>query len=705
MPKFAPGPAREARGPRNTTLSRALRLFGLSFALGLSSPALSAEDTTDARLDRLEKMVDQSSERVKRMEGDLSSRTGFIGSMEAMRRFEDAVFSYLLGEYDTAAREFFTLIESGALGDTPELRDSQWYLAESLFEMENYALAEEAYKVMVDAGPGHPFFADSVRRLLEIYGITGDTSSFYAVYNTYIISNRVEPSDLVKYTLAKSFYRQGEQARAKSMLADIPIGSAQYARARYLLGVILVVEGSFTDAIEQFKLVVTVVPSNVEEREIVDLANLALGRIYYETGDFRTSLEYYQRITRASAYFPDALYEMSWTAIKQQDWNTALESVEIFLLAYPEHRYSAQLKVDQGHLYMKQSNTESALVAYQSVVDEYTPVQRSIDKVISDPLAPMDWFRRLASAENLDGFYGGEFPVFALEVLINEPDMGRMLGLYRELSTEKQDLDDATQLIGELERALDAGSVGAIDRSAAALTNADAEVVRLRGELLYLEETWMISYGSPAAAEVARGVRLEREELRRRADESSTDVARSASAQARLIEGYASLRNDLRAQRSQVKGSDAQDVARRIDTMYNQLDATTAQIASLQSKARSMEKGEVEGLKARLEVEKAEVAQSSERVASLMVDAESLASDVTRGAFDQLSEEFQLSLLEADQGIVDVYWVRLIDTSEKHESLLADRKALLGELDQQFSVIRQGLPPARPVGSSDGGKE
>ncbi|MCB9761535.1 MAG: tetratricopeptide repeat protein [Alphaproteobacteria bacterium] len=643
------------------------------------------------RLDRLETQVGAAEERLSSIDADIRNRTGFIGSLEAMRRYEDAVFNYLLGRYDEAAKEFFTLLESGVLGNSPEFKDSQWYLAECLFELRNFALAEDAYQVMVNAGPQHPFFPDAVRRLLEIYGITGDGQAFYDVYNSYIITSRVEPSDVVKYTLAKSFYRQGEYARAKSMLEDVQLGGTYYSRARYLLGTVLVVEGNYDDAIDQFKLVSDLQPNTVEDREVVDLANLALGRLYYELGDFTASLDHYQRISRASQYFPDALYEMGWTSIKQEDYQQALQSVEIFLLAYPEHRYTAQLKLDQGHLYRKESRNDDALNSYQSIVDEYTPITEQIRDIEGDPAALRDWFGRLSAADGLDSFYGGTLPVFAIEMLLADQEVSRALRVYRELRRQRTEIDESKQLIQEIEAALDSGTVGTFQRGNVELSSIDLEIARLQGELLYLEESWLLSETSGETADRIRALRKEREDVAREAGEAAAE-GREGSGPEAQITAYAELRKKLQLLRSKATSTDARQVANRIDAMWDRLARVSSGAASLESSLGGLEAGELGTIRARLEAEKVVVSETDAQVSTYMVEAEALSTDVTRAGFNTLGDTFAESILRADKGIVDVYWSEKIRVSEERRAVLEDQKALLSELDQQFRVIRQNLP-------------
>ena len=758
----------------------------LTGALLFSGSAFAA-DTNNERLDRIETQLVAAEGSLARVTADVTDRAGFIGADEARERFENAVYHYLVGEYDTAAKEFFTLVESGAFESTnPLMTDSQWYLAECLFELENHSLAEEAYQSIIDRGNNHPFFRDAVRRQLELYGMTGQGKKFYALYDKYIVTGRVEPTDLVKYTVGKSFYRQDEHVRAKSLLGEIPATSIYYGRAHYLLGVILVVEGSYADAITEFERSAGISIDTPEDREVVDLSNLALGRLAYETGDLVASAEYYQRIDRKSRYFADALYEVGWTFIKQGDYQQALQSVEIFLLAYPEHRYTAQLRLLQGHLNMKEAQYDDALANYEGVVEEYTPIHDAIQAIEHDAMKPMEWFNTLVELEELDRYYGSDIPGYAVEMLASDADVARAVDMHKELVRQKQDIEESEQLIVELKSAFAGGddAISSFQDGRMELQRLDLEVLRLKGEILQLEESWLLaSLPENLHAEV-RAVRAERERLvtgegadKRARDDASAlageyekkaekirkdaakvaiqvdeldtqatelkarvassdlseeqrtevsarlgevqqDLAHArkelyrlqdeqddleaaavkqrdtaeAAGNAAMKAGYDELHAELAALRRHVTTSDRTVVSSRIDGMWRRLDTMDANSATLGTKLGSLEKTELSGLKRRLESETRNVSNQRNEYTSKKAQADGLADEVTREGFSELREEFATSVLKADKGIVDVYWVRKVGVSDERKALGKEQEALLRELDGRFRLIRQGLP-------------
>ena len=433
-------------------------------------------------------------DRMQALSLDFTQRRGLIGAAEARERYDDAVYSYLVGEYEDAAITFFALVESQALVNESLDLDSEWYLSECLFEMGNYASALDAYQHIEKKGTSHPFFADAVRRQLEIYGIQQDSENFQELYRRYIISGIVEPSDQIKYTVAKSFYRRGADgyARAKGVFSELQPDSEFYSRARYFMGTILVAQGDYAGAIEDFRRASLAEPNSAATREVQELTWLALGRLSYELGDYTSAVEYYQKIDSASAYFADQLYELAWTYIKQENWAEALQAIEIFLISFPEHRYTMQLKLTQGHLHMKEQGYEKALVSYEALVEDYTPVQEQLAalEAAHDSAA-----RVFAQASDEEAFSESlELPTFAVEMLVGSPEVARAVAVHQELQDQRADLEYAQALIEEVETALagSVGSIGTFSRGRSGIQRVREQSVNLRAQVVGLELDYLL---------------------------------------------------------------------------------------------------------------------------------------------------------------------------------------------------------------------
>ena len=235
---------------------------------------------------------------------------GFFTEDEAVRRYQDMVYLYLIGEYGQAAEGFFALVTTMALGQSGLHWDAEWYLAESLFQMRNGRSAEQQYRQIFET-TDHPFRDDAIRRLLEIYVENDDLESFYALYEGEIVSGRVKTSDRITYTVGRAFFGHQDYLHAKTELDAIEQVSPFHFRALYIRGAIAVAEGDLEYAETTFKTLISMPVGTSIDREVWDLSQLALGRISMELGRFEEATTYYEAIAGNSVFW--RINFMNWS--------------------------------------------------------------------------------------------------------------------------------------------------------------------------------------------------------------------------------------------------------------------------------------------------------------------------------------------------------------------------------------------------------
>ena len=144
------------------------------------------------------------------------------------------------------------------------------------------------------------------------------------------ITNKTAPgfgSDW-NYFLANSLMKEQKTAKALELYRLVKPGDRYYFPAKFQEAMIMSDTGKRLDAIAALKSIVYPAAgpgrkiTTTEYTAIVDHANMALGRIYYEDEQFRDSLKHYRLVKRDGAQFYDALFEQSWA---------------LFLAGYPNH--------------------------------------------------------------------------------------------------------------------------------------------------------------------------------------------------------------------------------------------------------------------------------------------------------------------------------------------------------------------------------
>lgn len=761
-----------------------LGMVGALLGVLLSAPARAADQSTAARLRLAEEDAQVTSARMDRLQREYGQRRGLIGAEEALARYEEGVYAYLVGDYDRAALTFYTLVESDSLTTEALALDSDWYLSECVFELENWNTALDSYGRIIAEGNRHPFFADAVRRTLEVYGILRDNEKFYEVYRTWILSGKVPPTDAVRYTVAKSFYRQGEFARSKAMFTELSPESSYYPRARYFLGTVLAREGQYKDALAEFERARAARPS----AEVEELTNLAIGRVHYELGNYADAVAAYQRIPSTSDYFADQLYELVWTFIKQEAWVDALDSIEIFLVAFPDHAYSMTMRLYQGHLHRKAEQFERALTTYEGVVGTYQPIERLVGDFGESREQPAIFFDRMVKTDAIDK-QALPLPDYAVEMLRSDPQLDRAIVAARALEGQASDVQLSDAMAKEIRAVLHASTdaIGTFARGRQGLRRVHDDALGLRIKLLDIELTQLEAGVDPMArpeVERARGqlarltgaadaiqgadsarteryqihedqvlavqqvaFRLDMEiadasaelEAHRRALEAKRaqmPAEAAAAADALLVElaaklprqrqsadrlrsdttrrtvmatipraatadtdsGRASLaatldglHRDLRALRARATAVEAPNTFARVDELWLRAADMDARADATLSALENAERVEIQLLRAKLEEHSAKIGGLQGEIGGTRSRSDALASAITRAGLSDLERTIYNTIMEADMGIVDVYWLRRTEVEEERVRLKTERADRLEELEDRFNLIRDKL--------------
>ncbi len=766
-----------------------LKALGLAAGLlGAAGPASAMDNGTENALRNLETRFQGQLKALSGVADSIGRRSAFMSTGEAERRYEDAVVEALLGNDAQAALEFSILLRSKAL-TSPEIRaDAEWYLAETLFRMSSWSTAETAYLDIVAQGRAQPFFGSAVRRLLELYGITGDTRKFYDLYDHYISTGIVTATDLIQYTVAKSFFRQEDWGRSKSLFTECCPQEPLASRARYLVGTILVIQGDLAGGLPLFQQVATVPVKDTETRDLVDLANLAVGRIRYEQGDYAAATAAYAKVGRDSRYFADQLYELVWTYIKQGTYEEALRAVEVFLLAFPDHQYAAQLKVLRGHLHMKRQRYEAANTAYEKVVAEYSPIRDIAVSVGESREQPRLFFERLAQEDALEVLDKAGLPPFAAEMLYGYEDLARVVRLRRDLGADRRSLDALDGIVAELDAALASGvtTLGVFRNAYETLRWLRNDEDAIAGDLVALEARWMADNADAAVRtelaalaqesqlladaaagadrstmadadrlatqeaqvravqkvgsqveQAARGLIAELEavedqlaaaqdhfsddayvQIKRRMETlreeldgivrdgrpiqgepalrglmalAEQEVDRSARSDRSIRADLQGIRRRLSGYRSRVSDPSARDLYTRADALWADLERLGARTDEVERLLSSVEQGEIARIRKEYAAQRGLARDLRGGVDRAIAETDELGVAATRLGFEELSSFFDSSVVRADMGIVDVYWIRKTQLSDRIEALNTQRVDLAKETNRRFEAINARL--------------
>ncbi|MCS6799620.1 MAG: tetratricopeptide repeat protein [Myxococcota bacterium] len=498
-------------------------------------------------------------------------------------RLTDGELYYRLRDYLRAAIIFTDIVDNH-----PQHRaypDALYLLGDSLFRAGDYLGSRTRLRQLIERGD-EPSFRPYVQRALgRLIEIAVRTRDFDGVEDYFTRLARLPPAEVeaaTNYYRAKYLYnravpteevvrerREGEPPpqvdaamleQARQLFEAVQEASPYHLQARYFIGVIHALRGQFPQAIEAFRRVLRGRAESIDERQVVELAQLALGRLYYETEQLEQAVEAYQSVPRTSAHFDVALYEIAWVYIRQGDATRAERALEVLTVATPDSRHVPDGKILRGNLLLRNGRFEDADDVFREIRGQFGPVREELDRVLEAHADVFGYFRDLVR-QNLDAFDPDQFlPPLARRWATLEGDMDRALRVLGDLAQARQLVRETSDLVERLNAALRA--VNAVNvfpdlranrQGTIALRN---RLARARRQLLEIEGRQLGGAGGEIAA--IRAQRREIESMLGRMPVRDEDFALRNE---QLMSRYRRLSQQLRELQVEVMGLEARIVA------------------------------------------------------------------------------------------------------------------------------------------------
>lgn len=437
-------------GPR--WASRTAGVVGLGLAL------LSAGGARGGELEDVHRKLTDLEERVRVLGADFRDLPQLDPNV-ADRRVIDAEVLFSLKNYNEAATILLDVIEK-----YPQSRaydDAVVLLGESLYQDRDLNSARHYFELAVKKNTGSRREQAALQRLLEIALRTGnyDNVEEYLGRLERIPPHLLEP--FVPYVRAKYAYFRDKLDEALNIFGAIAPSSPHYLQARYFMATIQVRKGDLAGAANGFDGVLRLQPRSDDEKQIQDLARMAIGRLYYERGQFEKAKESYASIPRQSTYFSDAMYESAWNAIKAGDFKAAYRSLDLMLLQNPDSPQAPEIRLLMGNLSLRLANYYVASETFSQARDEFEPIHRQLKETGQKAAADGKYFEALLG-KGLEKFDIAIFiPAKAVKWVRTEPDVEQMLNLVTDVGDVQRGLRESEDLLQRLQRAVNGeGKVG-----------------------------------------------------------------------------------------------------------------------------------------------------------------------------------------------------------------------------------------------------
>jgi tetratricopeptide (TPR) repeat protein len=363
--------------------------------------------------------------------------------------------------------------------------DARFLLGEAYFEDQQFLSARRQFRYVLDHA-GDPAFAQylgrSLSRLVDTSLHTNDPATLDEVtaYLAQLPANDATGS--LSYARGKALFAKGDFASSKGALGTLASSSPYRHQAQYLLGVVLTKEAAvrakadaatatppaaaaqqpgapaappaprYAEAIEQFRKVTRLPAANPEQRHVVDLAWMAIGRLCYETDRYLDAAEAYSHVDRASPEFSTMLYELAWVYVRLGDHQRAQRALEVLTITDPQTLELADGTLMRADLLLKSGQFEKALNLYKSVRNRFDPLRQQVDGFLASTTDPAIYYDRLV--EEGAATAGGALPAMVVDWARREAEDQQVFSVIDDVTRSRDLLKKSRTMAGKLSAVL-----------------------------------------------------------------------------------------------------------------------------------------------------------------------------------------------------------------------------------------------------------
>jgi tetratricopeptide (TPR) repeat protein len=332
----------------------------------------------------------------------------------AEQRLSTGELLYRMKDYNRATVVLSEILEE--FPDTVSYPDALWLRGETYYAQRDYFAARRDYRALVDHGNEaryQTYFGKALARLVDVsLRLNDPPETLGPIFEKF---NQVPPAQVdaaLLYAKGKGYYRQGSWNDAIATFSQVGNGTAYAHQARYFQGLVAMKAArssvtsekpaaasshvDYKPAIVAFRAVTELPPDTPEHQHVIDLAWMAIGRLFYEMEQYQQASEAYSKVSRDSAEFDTMLYELAWVYVRLGDVDRAERALEVLAVADPDSEYIGDGTLLRADLLLRAGAFDRALQLYEGVRGQYEPMRAKVASFLDSTKDVSAYYDKLA---------------------------------------------------------------------------------------------------------------------------------------------------------------------------------------------------------------------------------------------------------------------------------------------------------------------
>jgi len=386
---------------------------------------------------------------VNRLVREYKNPVALTRQFPMQRRLIDARVFFELENYEPASILLYELVERPEFKKNREYFNALVLLGRCLRHLNN-PLGARKYLREGMRSSSIKTREEALYHLIDLALSENDSKSLQGLVATIGSPGSVK----TRYALAKAVFLLKDYKRAIGLLNSIPSGDPVYSLSRYYLGASQTALKRYKSAIKTFTRITAIKPKGPDAEKARDLSLLAIGRLEMELGKLERAVAAYQRINRKSPYYERALMETAVAFIKREQFERALQTIDILLLIVGDEQLSIEAHVLRGKLNTNMADYKEAVKSYERILDRFAPIRNELNRFAKKRSNIDRFFSWLLERASDSGGLRAPLTERTVKYLESTPAMKQVVRVFGSLGADREELRVANKLAVDLARVL-----------------------------------------------------------------------------------------------------------------------------------------------------------------------------------------------------------------------------------------------------------
>lgn len=362
---------------------------------------------------------------------------------EAEAEMEEANRAYQKQDFLRASLILYRIVTRNEVALTPVSQKAQYTLGKTLYRLGLYQASVNFFDQVVQGGPDHRYFKATCKWLYYLSRkIAGDPGLLEKISKYQLDACPGEFRNELAYLQGQYHYQTGAVEQGLTLLKQVSPSSLYFPKAKFLEGISYVRQDQPAPAVEAFKELLRVTVDGTSKatedlRHFNQLAILSMARVFFSTGQFQTSVKYYDQVPLDSVLWLDALFEASWTFFRMNNHEKALGNLHTLSSPFFGDEYLPEADILRAVIFYSNCNYDKARETINDFRLNYEPLRDEI-------------------REHLDAFGDPtEFYQFLLRLQTSGASMSPRVGQILSAAFQDKTLKRINDYVRELDREID----------------------------------------------------------------------------------------------------------------------------------------------------------------------------------------------------------------------------------------------------------